>query len=106
MSSGVLYNSLGVLVVNAGCLLFYLLVRRAARGILDKAFLGYYMVLMPVGLVAWFHPGFISLPFFVLAGLLLLTHQLRGIVARQTGSHRPSPRTSASDEAPEAPRLD
>jgi hypothetical protein len=81
--SGILENSLGVLVVNVGCLAFYLLARRSARKLIDRSFIGYYLVLMPVGLVAWFDLRFLPLAFFVIGGLLVLTHQARGVQGNQ-----------------------
>jgi len=75
----VLNNLLGVVVVNFGIWLCLALLRRWAGPFVRRAFLGYYIVLLPAGFATWFNPDLFYVPVFVLIGLVMIT-----LTARRT----------------------
>jgi hypothetical protein len=52
---------LGVFAVNGGVWLFWFLLRRLAPDIHETGFLGVYFILVPIGFLAWFDAGNLTL---------------------------------------------
>jgi hypothetical protein len=66
---------LGIIGIHAGIYAFYWLVRRLAPGFPQKAFIGFYLVLMPLGFLVlwtWRDPRVWMVLALAIAGLLVL----------------------------------
>ena len=73
-------NSLvGVVLVSFGILGCIALLRRLAEPFVRRASFGYYMALLPTGIITWHHPELFFLAIIVVAGLVLIT-----LAARRT----------------------
>jgi hypothetical protein len=64
---------LAIVAVNAGVLAFWWLVRPLRRGAGNRAFIGYYLVLMPAGFAAWQDPHQWFNVGLAAAGLIVVT---------------------------------
>jgi hypothetical protein len=69
-----------VLVVHAVITLFYLATRRFFPAILKRGFIGYYLVLMPLGFIVWMDPSLWYVAALSVAGLGLITFSARRLV--------------------------
>jgi hypothetical protein len=67
---------LGIIVIHAGILLFWVLIRRVRAGVGQRAFLGYYLVLLPAGFLAWGDPQHWLGLALTIAGLVIVTMTL------------------------------
>ena len=64
---------LAIVAIHAGIAVFWYLIRRLRSGINRRAFIGYYLVLMPIGIAAWDEPLHWFSAGLVVAGLVTMT---------------------------------
>ena len=94
---------LGILVVNAGAFGFAYLMRSVCPQVWKNAYLGYYLVLMPIGLSAWTDPELWLDAGIAMIGLVLITLSARKVM-KQTADRSPRPGTASGDRV-DAPSL-
>ena len=78
------YHLGGVGLVILGALVCIDLLRRLARPFVRRASFGYYLVLLPSGIVTLHHPSLFLLPIMVVAGLVLIALAARRTMQEET----------------------
>ena len=81
-----LYHLVGVVLVSFGTLICVALLRRLAEPFVRRASFGYYLALLPAGIVTLYHPELFVLPIAVVAGLVLITLAARRTMQEKTKS--------------------